>query len=224
MRTRVTRLRGAAALLSVVLVMRVGAAAAAVSLQAGSVTVDAPFDDADVCVSLDTGGAAVAGTQNDLNWDGDCASLPGEDSCVVAGMHGKDLSAATRCGDFCLRAIVLSLTDVNPIPDGDLYCCRFSIHAAPGACCNLSVVNAAASDPDGKAISASGNVAHLCVSSDGQIGTPTPTPTAAPFTEDDGCQVSAPDARTTIAPSLLVAGAFCFIRLARKRRRSAPQA
>ena len=121
MRTRVTRLRGAAALLSVVLVMRVGAAAAAVSLQAGSVTVDAPFDDADVCVSLDTGGAAVAGTQNDLNWDGDCASLPGEDSCVVAGMHGKDLSAATRCGDFCLRAIVLSLTDVNPIPDGDLY-------------------------------------------------------------------------------------------------------
>jgi len=57
-----------------------------------------------------------------------------EAQSAISGMHGKDLSAATRCGDFCLRAIVLSLTDVNPIPDGDLYCCRFSVHAAPGAC------------------------------------------------------------------------------------------
>jgi hypothetical protein len=211
MRLRVTRLRGAAALLSVVLVMRVGAAAAAVSLQAGSVTVDAPFDEADVCVSLDTGGAAVAGTQNDLNWDGECASLPSEDSCAVAGMHGRT-SAATHCGDFCLRAIVLSLTDVNPIPDGDLYCCRFSVHAAPGACCNLSVVAPRSIGRQGDIRGS--NVAHLCVASDGQIGAHADLATVAPFAEDDGCRCVGPR-HARIAPSLLVAGVLWFVRVAR---------
>jgi hypothetical protein len=127
-------------------------------------------------------------------------------------MHGKDLSAATRCGDFCLRAILLSLTDVDPIPDGELYCCRFTVEAAPGGCCPVSVVNTAASDPLGKAISASGNVAHLCVSSSGQIATPTPTVLPIGTADDDGCEVSPVKARGSIAPSFVAAGLLLALR------------
>lgn len=212
-----------AVLICVLLIMRASAATAVVSLQASSVTVDAPGDSAELCVSLSTGGAEVAGTQNDLNWDGDCASLRSENDCAVAGMHSKELHAATRCGDFCLRAILLSLSDVDPIPDGALYCCRFTVDAAPGQCCSVSVTNSAASDPEGKAISVDGEGAHLCVASDGQIGTPTPTPTAAPFSEDDGCQVSRTHAHAGVAPSFVVTGLLWLVRrLAAKatRRRS----
>lgn len=189
----------------VLLLVWTGAAAGAVALHASSATVAAPGDTADLCVALGSGGADVAGTQNDLNWDGNCASLSGPDSCSVAGSHGKQLSTATKCGDFCLRAILLSFSDVDPIPDGELYCCRFNVEAAPGGCCQVAVVNSGASDPNGHGLSVSGNVAHLCVAAGGEGGTPTPTPTVQPdsSSDDDGCQVSPATAHGFLGPSTL---------------------
>jgi hypothetical protein len=148
-------------------VLGAGRPALAVSLQATSATVSQPGDHARVCVTLNSGGQQVAGTQNDLQWDGTCATLPSESSCT--GMvRGKQLSAAFPPGpDFRMRALVLSLSDVNPIPDGILYCCDFQVEADPGKCCRLVVTNAGASDPAGNALGASGNVAQLCTRSDG---------------------------------------------------------
>src|SRR5215813_11753174 len=99
-----------ALLLCGLLITRASAAIGVVSIDASSATVDAPGDTAELCVSLATGGKEIAGTQNDLNWDLGCATLDSEHDCTVAGMHGKQLSAATRCGDACLRAIIISLT------------------------------------------------------------------------------------------------------------------
>ena len=153
-----------AAGVALLVALAAAAAPAAVSMQLTSANVSNPGDAGRVCVMLSSGGAQVAGTQNDLIWDGNCASLPDESSCFVAGSHGKQLSAATRCGDFCLRAIILSLNDVNPIPDGPLYCCNFQSESDAGKCCTITMTNTAASDPDGKAISASGSAGRICTS------------------------------------------------------------
>jgi hypothetical protein len=149
---------------ALLIVAAAGSAPAAVTMQLTSATVNNPGEAGRMCVMLSTGGAQVAGTQNDLIWDGNCASLPDEKSCFVAGAHGKELSAATKCGDFCLRAIILSLSDVNPIPDGPLYCCNFQSESDAGGCCGINMTNAAASDPEGKAISASGSGGRICTS------------------------------------------------------------
>jgi hypothetical protein len=171
----------------------VSGAAAQVSLTAASVTVAAPGDAADVCVTLRSGGTIVAGTQNDLVWDGTCAILPSASACHGNPATGKSLSTAILpTDDFRLRALVLSLTDVDPIPDGSLYCCTFTVDAAPGACCPLSVTNVGASDPTGHALATTGNAADLCVAGGADTSpTPTATPTRANAVEDDGCQTGA---------------------------------
>src|SRR5215472_1143081 len=66
------------------------AAAGTVVLRAILVGVDSG-DAAEVCVSLDSGGARVAGTQNDLVWDGSCATLPDASACEAYGATGKQL-------------------------------------------------------------------------------------------------------------------------------------
>ena len=48
---------------------------AAVTLRVTSATVQAPGDMGQICVQLETQGQLVAGTQNDLIWDGTCATL-----------------------------------------------------------------------------------------------------------------------------------------------------
>ncbi|MGH7786021.1 MAG: hypothetical protein ACRERC_04090, partial [Candidatus Binatia bacterium] len=142
-------------------------ASAAVSLSASSAQVSNPGDFGTICVSLATNGEKVAGTQNDLSWDGACATLD-DSNCAAAGSHGKQLSGKLiPQRDFVYRALVLSLTDVDPMADGPLYCCRFQAEAAPGQCCDIKMSNAQASDPEGGAIAALTNTAKLCVSNSG---------------------------------------------------------
>ncbi len=73
--------------------------AGAVTLRANSSTVSAPGDQAQICIALETEGSTVAGTQNDLEWDTSCASLPNKASCVVNEQHGKQLQSAMPKGD-----------------------------------------------------------------------------------------------------------------------------
>ncbi len=143
-------------------------APAQVTIRATSTTVGQQGDLGQICVMLETNGATVAGTQNDLNWDGTCASLPGDQSaCFAAGAHGKQMQAGVpRGADFGLRVLMLSLSDVDPMPDGPLYCCRFQSEASPGSCCRISVVRAGASDPGGTAISARGVAGEICTAKD----------------------------------------------------------
>jgi hypothetical protein len=172
------------------LLIVVGAAPAAaqVVLTARSATVPQPGDVADLCVSMQTGGEAVAGVQNDLTWDGRCATLRSAGSCRINPATGKQLYGGFPPQfDFTYRALVLSVTDVGPIPDGELYCCSFIAEAPPGGCCPIAVVRAGASDPRGNLVPASGNTAQLCVAGDGTpIATATPLPGAD---GGDGCQV-----------------------------------
>ena len=159
-----------AAGLTVLLLGALGQPALAVQLSISSANVASPGDMARVCVTLNTGGQLVAGTQNDLVWDGNCMSV-NEDSCTEAGGHGKQLSKRIQnSADFRMRLLVLSLSDVDPIDDGVIYCCNVQAEASPGSCCNISVVNAGSSDPSGQALGASGNTGRVCVQSDGSGG------------------------------------------------------
>jgi MYXO-CTERM domain-containing protein len=194
-----------------------GRAVAVVELRAEGVTVDAPGDVAQLCVSLDSGGAEVAGTQNDLVWDGSCATLPNSASCEINPATGKQLQGGFPPQfDFTFRALVLSLADVDPIPDGPLYCCSFTVEGDPGTCCPVELVRVGASDPRGTALSTSANTAQLCVAG---AGTPVPTRTPIPGGggEDDGCQVSGRRDRG-VPPTVLVIGLVALAALRRRRR------
>ena len=97
--------------------------------------------------------------------------------------------------DFGYRGLVLSLTDITPIPDGTLYCCPFRVEAMPHSCCAVSIEGVALSDQFGNELGvAAGPPAQLCVGPfDGTpfaTSTPTFTPTASPSPFQclpDGC-------------------------------------
>ena len=147
--------------------------ASAVTILATSATVGNPGDRGQICVSLDTGGKEVAGTQNDLRWDNNCASMPvgagNKPDCHVMGAHGKDLHADFPPGnEFYVRALLLSFGNTDPMPDGPLYCCNFESEAEPGQCCTINITNVGSSDPKGGALPTSaGPAARICTMSSG---------------------------------------------------------
>jgi hypothetical protein len=65
-----------------------------VLLQATSATVATAGVTADLCVVLNSGGAQVSGTQNDLVWDGSCATLSSAADCRVNQATGKVLDGS----------------------------------------------------------------------------------------------------------------------------------
>ena len=165
--------RGGTILWALALTALAGARSAhgAASLSVSSTTVANQGDSGQICVILNTGGEEVAGTQNDLVWDGSCATLSAGSNCYAAGTHGKGLSGKLLdARDFTYRALILSLSDVDPIDSGPLYCCAFQSEAAPGSCCNISIVGAGASDPRGKAIGANGSSGKICTAADSNSG------------------------------------------------------
>ena len=191
-----------------------------VSLQATSATVAATGETADLCVVLNSDGAQVAGTQNDLAWDDSCATLASRNDCRVNPATGKSLSDSVASAGGFYRALVLSLSDVEPIPDGPLYCCTFGVRAAPGSCCAVSVLNTGASDPAGRVLVSVGNTARLCVADSRGNAPPTPTPTVngdPPPSDGGGCQISPRSPSGHGSGPLAVA--FLLALLARRRRR-----
>jgi hypothetical protein len=151
---------------------------AAVSLTVNSQGDSAPGDTATVCVTLATGGADVAGTQNDLAWDGSCLTLPGTGSCYAAGTHSKSLQGRLLDNrDFAFRALILSLSDVDPIDDGVLYCCDFIVEASSNACCAVDITGTGASDSRGNALAVDAIGGQVC---SGSVPSFTPTLAATP--------------------------------------------
>lgn len=137
-------------------------AASAVVLRASDLAA-APGDTVEIAVSLASGSDRVAGVQNDLEltpplfWAGDapCAANPAIDKGATAFAFGP-----CQRGGPCdrLRAIVIALDNVDPIPDGsELYRCRVAIDpAAPAGAYPVAVTNPGASDPEGNALVVAG--------------------------------------------------------------------
>ena len=139
--------------------------AATISVDSAQVT-SAGEAPARLCVSLRTSGnERVAGTENVLRWDGDCATmLP--NACTANSAHGKDLNGTLlQARDFEYKGIIISFSDLSPIPDGELYCCEFLAHIdVPGRCCRVTVANAGASDPEGNSIPVSASApGQICL-------------------------------------------------------------
>jgi len=106
-----------------------------------SATSGAPGQDVTVVATLHAAGNQVAGTQNDLSFDGASVSLGagGKPSCRVNGAIGKGATAFSFRPSGCqgaacstLRALVLAMDNTDPIPDGaTLYTC--TVHISPSA-------------------------------------------------------------------------------------------
>jgi hypothetical protein len=161
----VAKRRGLAAGVALLVAVAAQPSGGTVTIGATSASVASPGEFGRICVVLHTGGDDVAGTQNDLRWDGRCATLPDKSNCQVAGSHGKTLQHAInpQGSDFSYRALLLSFGDTDPMPDGPLYCCNFQGEADPGQCCTIALTNVAASDPEGTALAAvPGPAARLC--------------------------------------------------------------
>lgn len=114
------------------------------------------------------GGGRIAGTQNDIVFDPKMVTIErdssGRPACSANGALGKEGTAfsfqpAGCSGASCtgVRALVLSLSNVSPIPAGSvLYTC--TVRAADGAkgSSRLRVTRVGFSDPAGAAVSGGG--------------------------------------------------------------------
>jgi hypothetical protein len=167
----------------------------AVAVDVGSAA-GSPGQQVTVAVFLKSGSQSVAGIQNDIAFD---PSTPitgtndGVPACTVNPAIHEDAVFGPRCSalwpNSCsgIRALVFSLDDVSPIPDGSLlYTCSVTISSSayPGTyvLANSGVI---ASDPSGHRLPAVGGADGSIVVLPGptRIGTatasPTPTGTAS---------------------------------------------
>ena len=139
-------------------------------------------------VTLSTAGAMVAGVQADIAFDSNtpvAATGAGRPDCTVNPAINKQAtvfafqpSGCSGTGCTAFRALVLSFSNVDPIPDGAvLYTCKVNIDpaAAPGPY-PLLVSNVGMSTPDGQAIASAGTNGEIVV-----LGGPSPTPTVTPL-------------------------------------------
>lgn len=123
-----------------------------------------------VSATLRSGGERLAGTQNDIEFDPRQISIPaksnGRPDCAANSALGKEGTAFSFLPTGCLktksctsvRALVLSLSNVEPIADGAvLYTCRVAIaaDASPGAH-PLAISRVGFSSPNGQAIHGAG--------------------------------------------------------------------
>jgi hypothetical protein len=109
--------------------------------------------------TLTTGGASIAGTQNDIAFpaSGPIADLDGSPDCTVNRAINKGGTSfaflpAGCSGSACtgVRALVLALNNVNPIPDNSvLYTCNLSIAASASGTLTYANSNVVLSDPAG---------------------------------------------------------------------------
>ena len=157
-------------------------AALPVTLSIDSGTVAAPGQVAPLCVSLDSGGEPIAGTENELHWDTTCIT-PVVEGCRANPAHGKTLYSRINDEAFLpepfLKTIVVSLSDSRPMPDGELYCCNFVVDLdTPGDCCEVRIEQPRVSTPDAIALdTVAGAPGFLCLDPDA-----TARPTIVPDT------------------------------------------
>ena len=129
-----------------------------------------------ISATLSTGGATIAGAQNDLRFDPSILSVAvgskGKPDCFVNPAINKSASAFAFTPSGCsaksctgVRALILSLSDVKPIADGsNLYACQVAISAdAMIGHHQLGIEKVSLSTPAGDAVSATGTGATIQV-------------------------------------------------------------
>jgi hypothetical protein len=145
-----------------------------------------------VCVTMDSKGADVAGTQNDISFDTSCASLAQTD-CVASKHHGKPLHGSIPPHEpSTFRSLVFALDNVDPMNDGEVYCCDFSLKGEGDGCCAVSMGRLGASDPQGVALDVTASPERLCLIGDAPAppaGDP-PAAAAAPAPDSAGAASS----------------------------------
>jgi hypothetical protein len=121
-----------------------------------------------VNATLQSGGQKLAGTQNDIGFDPAQISIPaksnGKPDCAANGALGKEGTAFSFLPAGCktgactsVRALVLSLSSVDPIPDGAmLYTCTVQISSAAKGAQALSPSRVGFSSPSGQAVNGGG--------------------------------------------------------------------
>lgn len=127
----------------------------------------APGGTARVSATL-RGGGRIAGTQNDITFDPSRVAIArtgrGTPDCTANAALGKEGTAfsfqpAGCAGSRCtgVRALVLSLSNVAPIPAGSvLYTCTLAVAAGARGSVPLRVTRVGFSDPAGAALAGSG--------------------------------------------------------------------
>jgi len=142
--------------------------AGAMNLSVDSVDGLSEGQSARVCVRMDSGGQKIAGVQNDLSWDANCLSFGG---CQANIAHGKTLSMPKSVSGNSTKAILLAFDNLDPIPDGELYCCSFTVRSAsPGGCCPVNLIGALGSDPQGNPVRSGAHNGRLCMAGSSGMG------------------------------------------------------
>jgi len=123
--------------------------ASLLTVQLGSVSAQPT----DVCVAMENSDGQIAGIQLEMKWDGSCmsADLGGDNrpKCSADPNTGKDVQANLKAGPTLL-ALMFSMSNTSPIPDGPLFCCDFTYLKPGGGCCGLSVGRVLGSTPEGR--------------------------------------------------------------------------
>jgi len=108
----------------------------------------------DVCVAMAGSNGRVGGLQMDLTWDSACMMVVraagSAAQCTSNPSTGKGVETAPF-SDAQLRVLFLSVSDGSPVPDGELFCCKFAV--APGSqadsCCSINVADLILASPTG---------------------------------------------------------------------------
>jgi len=119
---------------------------------AAQLSVESPSTD--VCVAMAGSNGQVGGLQMDLTWDSACMTavrVAGSTAqCTSNPSTGKSVQTALHSGAQ-MRALFLSVSDTSPVPDGELFCCRFAVALSEAdSCCSINVTNLILAGPAGR--------------------------------------------------------------------------
>lgn len=166
----------AAVAAGLVLFVTTGVHAQTARIQAG-VAEGEPGQSVTFEVVLDSGGLDVVGTQNDITFAPETPITVGAQnrpSCTANPAIGREASQFAFQPPNCvgsgtctgIRAIILSFSNLDPIPDGSvLYTCTVQIaNDAPDGNYDLSVTGASSSDASGNALPTEGQDGEVIVS------------------------------------------------------------
>lgn len=126
-------------------------------------------ESAEICVSMSGGGGQIAGLQLNLNWEDSCMTPSNARRlCRSDAATGKTVQSALQ-GRGALKAILISFSDVSPIPDGNLFCCEFTAVGDVGRCGPVSMTTIIGSTGAGVRINGigAGNTGVFTVLGDG---------------------------------------------------------
>jgi hypothetical protein len=110
---------------------------------AAQLSVESPSTD--VCVAMAGSNGDVGGLQMDLTWDSVCMTAVraagNAAQCTSNSSTGKSVQTALY-SDAQMRMLFFSLSDQSPVPDGELFCCRFAVAPSQAdSCCSINVSN-----------------------------------------------------------------------------------